>query len=62
MIMAELDKASWKRIYVRQWRGVILKAASTGRQADLAAILDKLGVAAAETADDGHVIYRARSP
>ena len=62
VIMAELDKASWKRIYVRQWRGVILKAASTGRQADLAAILDKLGVAAAETADDGHIIYRARSP
>jgi len=60
--MAEVDKASWKRIYIRHWRGIILKAASTGDQSELAAVLDKLGVAAAETADDGHVIYRARSP
>jgi len=62
VMMAELDKASWKRVYIRRWRGVILKAASSGRQADLAAVLEKLGVAAAETADDGHVLYRAQSP
>lgn len=62
VIMAELDKSSWQRVYIRRWRGIILKAASTGDQSELAAVLDKLGVAAAETADDGHVIYRSRSP
>lgn len=61
-MMAELDQASWKRIYIRQWRGLILRAASTGQQAALSACLKELGIEAAETAEDGHIIYMASGP
>ena len=62
VIMATVDRASWKRIYIRRWRGVVLRAASGGDQSELAACLDRLGIEAAEVAEDGHIIYRARSP
>jgi hypothetical protein len=62
VIMATLDRVSWKRIYVRRWRGVVLRAASTGKQDVLAACLSRLGIEAAEVAEDGHTIYRAGSP
>jgi hypothetical protein len=62
VIMATLDRVSWKRIYIKRWRGVVLRAASTGKQDELSACLSRLGIDAAEVADDGHVIYRAGSP
>ncbi len=62
VIMATVDRASWKRIYVRRWRGVVLRAASTGKQDELAACLSRLGIEAAEVAEDGHTVYRAGSP
>ena len=62
VIMATVDRASWKRIYIRRWRGVVLRAASTGKQDELAACLSRLGIDAAEVAEDGHTIYRAGSP
>ena len=62
VIMATLDRASWKRIYIRRWRGVVLRAAGGGDQRELAACLSRLGIDAAEVAEDGHTIYRAGSP
>jgi len=62
VIMATLDRASWKRIYIRRWRGVVLRAAGGGDQRELAACLSRLGIDAAEVAEDGHTIYRAMSP
>lgn len=59
---AELDQQAWKRVYIRRWRGLILRAASTGKQDQLADCLKQLGIDAAETADDGHVIYMASGP
>lgn len=62
VIMATLDRASWKRIYIRRWRGVVLRAASGGDQRELTACLSRLGIDAAEVAEDGHIVYRAGSP
>lgn len=62
VLMATLDRASWKRICVRQWRGVVLRAASGGDQRELTACLSRLGIDAAEVAEDGHIVYRAGSP
>jgi len=62
VIMATVDRASWKRIYIKRWRGVVLRAASGGDQAELASCLERLGIEAAEVAEDGHTVYRAGSP
>lgn len=62
VIMATLDRTSWKRVYIRQWRGLVLRAASTGDQGQLAACLSRLGIDVAEVAEDGHVAYCAGGP
>jgi len=41
---------------------VVLRAAGGGDQRELAACLSRLGIDAAEVAEDGHTIYRAGSP
>ena len=41
---------------------MVLRAASGGDQAELAACLERLGIEAAEVAEDGHTVYRAGSP
>lgn len=62
VLMAGLDFSAWKRVCDRDWRGLVLRAASTGDQDELAAVMSWIGVYAAGVSEDGHVIYRAGSP
>ncbi len=62
VLMASVDIVTWKKICDRGWRGVVLRAASSGDQDELAAVMSWIGVYAVQVAEDGHTIYRARSP